>query len=452
MIGIHKSKIIILNSFTHSTIQPFNHSNPMHLLNKLLNPRLLRFILPVSGVAIISRTFTEFSFIYYALPLLLVWFIGAAWKYFSDKEFKILVILILISGSWNALTSAWSGYPLISLSRAGYFVLLSLGMTSAGFLSMKERNNSPGVFLLPANLVVIGLCLFSFMTDIPDDTWTGGHGKGFMSFAGHQNLLASAILFTVPSSVYFFLVQKAPAKFLSRSTLTNFLSVLFLLMNILFLIMTYSRASLACYVIMIMLFGIFLFKWKAAAAYIIVAGALAALFFYDQPFRESAEKALLKDFPTILFSREILVEPSYHAALKGGSVGLGYGISDPEIILEGITGSRYIGGRYIREKGNSVLALTEETGFIGLILFAAPVIFVIKKFFSSRKANEDSAAEKAQTQLSPALINSFLFSVIIALIIHAQFEAWWVGPGSVQLPLFFIYLGALAAPREPASA
>ncbi len=419
----------------------------MKLIDKISRPEILKYALPVSGLIIISRTFPEFSAVYYALPLFLLWFIAAAWKYISVKEFRMLMILIGAGGIWTVLTSIWSGYPLVSLTRGGYFILLSIGMTAGGYLFMKNKSSSPGGFLLPANIAVIALCLFSFLTDIPADTWTGGHGKGFMSFAGHQNLLASALLFTVPSAVYFFLAQKTPSKAASGETLNNLLAVFLLLLNIFFIIITYSRASLLSYVVMILLFGIFLFKWKAVTAYILFALFLTALFFLDASFRESSEKALLKEFPNLLFSREILVEPSYRAALKGGAAGFGYGISDPEIILSGMTGT-YIDGRYIREKGNSVLALVEETGIIGLVLFLIPIIYVLKNFVSTRKRIENDILKKTDAHLSPAPVNAFLFSVITALIIHAQFEAWWVGPGSIQLPLFFVYLGALAAPKE----
>lgn len=37
--------------------------------------------------------------------------------------------------------------------------------------------------------------------------------------------------------------------------------------------------------------------------------------------------------------------------------------------------------------------------------------------------------------------HAIILSALFAFILHAQFEAWWVGVGSVQLPLFFIYLG-----------
>ncbi len=66
-------------------------------------------------------------------------------------------------------------------------------------------------------------------------------------------------------------------------------------------------------------------------------------------------------------------EPSYKAAQEGGLVGLGYGISHPEI-RSGEYSDHFENGRLIREKGNSSLALIEEAGLIGLVLFILPMI------------------------------------------------------------------------------
>ena len=78
---------------------------------------------------------------------------------------------------------------------------------------------------------------------------------------------------------------------------------------------------------------------------------------------------LRKDGGSILSRRMILWEPSFEAAKIGGAAGLGYGISAPNIKISELTGSYYENGRYVREKGNSVLALIEEVGIVGLAAF-----------------------------------------------------------------------------------
>jgi hypothetical protein len=128
-------------------------------------------------------------------------------------------------------------------------------------------------------------------------------------------------------------------------------------------------------------------------------------------------------------------EPSYNAALNGGLTGLGYGISDPHILFPG-SGSHYEGERYVREKGNSVLALIEETGMIGLLLFVIPIGYVL----ISQKSDLAIRDQNSGVRYQSAIIKS----VLIALVVHAQFEAWWVGVGSIHLPLFYFYLGTAA--------
>jgi len=91
----------------------------------------------------------------------------------------------------------------------------------------------------------------------------------------------------------------------------------------------------------------------------------------------------------------------------------------------------------IREKGNSSLALIEEAGIVGLILFILPLIYVFTKF---RIYNVKFRMNENKNQNYTFYI---LHSTLFAFLLHSQFEAWWVGVGSVQLPLFLIYIGLL---------
>ncbi|OQY70208.1 MAG: hypothetical protein B6D44_16285, partial [Ignavibacteriales bacterium UTCHB2] len=100
-------------------------------------------------------------------------------------------LLFLIPGIWFLLTALWSSYPIISAERAFYFILLSAGCLAAGNLWLRYSSEGILDFLLPANIIVVLVCLFSLITNIPSDSWSGGNGKGFMGFFGQQNLLAS---------------------------------------------------------------------------------------------------------------------------------------------------------------------------------------------------------------------------------------------------------------------
>jgi O-antigen ligase len=407
---------------------------------------LIKYLPSILCIAIMSRAFPAFTFLYYIVPFLLLGFIMLAFgDILCNKSLKLFLILNSAFFIWTLITSIWSGYPLITLYRSFYYFLLSTGSVCTGFLLMKLNKERPFGFLLPANILVLFLSCFSLLSNIPEDAWTGGHGKGFMGFTGHQNTLASVILFTLPSVLFSFKSKinimfrkdyEQKKIFIPVKWIAFLISALLLSLNVLFLMLTYSRAAMLSFLIIIISYFILIYKWKAVLVSVLFVVIGGTLFLFNSQFREASEKLLLKRFPSLFFSREILIKPSYDAALKGGLTGLGYGISDPNIKVPG-TGGYYENGRYVREKGNSILALIEETGIIGFLIFIIPIIYALKLLI-----NNHSTFKKLNNSTIQQYSNSvFLFSVLIALILHAQFEAWWVGVGSTELPVFYILLG-----------
>ncbi|MDO8549600.1 MAG: hypothetical protein Q7S39_05545, partial [Ignavibacteria bacterium] len=171
------------------------------MINKLKEPKFHNIIIPLSAAAIISRAFPTFSYFYYLLPLLFLLILFSGYEFvLKDKALRNILILLFLFGLWSAATALWSDYPLVSISRSGYFIFISLGAILGGYL-WQQIDSCSLSFLLPANLIIVSLSLFSLITNIPADSWSGGNGKGFMGFAGHQNTLASAILFTLPATI-----------------------------------------------------------------------------------------------------------------------------------------------------------------------------------------------------------------------------------------------------------
>jgi len=314
---------------------------------------------------------------------------------------------------------------------------------SAGILWQRYSGKGIFDFLLPANIFVVLLCLFSVITNIPSDSWTGGHGKGFIGFFGHQNLLASVILFTLPG-VIFKLRSKAGVNSNQSSVNRNHNSnthyflltthYLLLTANLLLLTLTYSRSAILSLIFGMIVFLILNKSWKIISYSFIIAAVLAFIIYFTPSLNQLADKIIKKDFPEVYSSRIWMWEPSYRAALEGGLIGLGYGISHPEI-RSGEYSDRFENGRLIREKGNSSLALVEEAGLIGLILFLIPIFYILLRVISGK--------------VSLLATNySLLTAALAAFLLHSQFEAWWVGVGSVQLPLFFIYTGLLTGYQQ----
>ncbi len=397
---------------------------------KILNPeKLIKYTVPVFVLAIVSRSIEEMSFIYYAVPVMCVLFIvlmfytlsakssvqssmsnshsgeddqmktrpesdtidseqvgmtgsrQAGVTHFRRTSFAGMTwLLFLIPGIWFLLTALWSSYPLVSATRALYFILISTGSISAGMLWIRYSGKNIFDLFLPANIIVVLICLFSLVLNIPLDSWTGGHGKGFMGFFGHQNLLASVLLFTIPAVSLRLVRQVNSKKHLSLKANSLRLTSYFLLLasNLILLTLTYSRASILSLVFGTIVFLILNKNWKFLSYSIIVLAMVTLIIYLTPAFNNFVDKIIKKDFPEVYSSRMWMWEPSYKAALEGGLVGLGYGISHPEI-RSGEHSDHFEEGRLIREKGNSTLAIIEEAGLIGLILFLLPIIYVVNE-------------------------------------------------------------------------
>jgi len=428
--------------------------------------KLVKYSLPVFVIAIISRAIEEISFFYYVVPVMCVVYIAYSLWDVKSQRLKVkgqnnsnldlpsslfhpsslmlrrtglLSLLFLLPGIWFLLTSLWSSYPIISAERALYFILLSGGCLAAGNLWFRYSTKGILDFLLPANIIVVFICLISLFTNIPSDSWVGGNGKGFMGVFGHQNLLASIILLTIPA------VFSVNIKDQSKKLKVFFVPLsarlasggILLSLNLLLLALTYSRAS-----ILSLLFGVIIYlvlnkKWKIIFYTFSVSALLAVVIYITPSLNNFTENIINKEYPELYSSRMWMWEPSYRAAMDGGLFGLGYGISDPYEKVGG-AGDHFEGERFVREKGNSTLALIEETGFIGLLLFLIPIALLLKHGCMYARVHDKNSHAGMQT-CKPLI----LLASLAAFLLHAQFEAWWVGVGSVQLPFFFIYIGLM---------
>lgn len=412
------------------------------------NPYIRLFIqysLPLMVIGIISRVFPFFDFLYYLVPVILSIYILLALLLKLHKQLNINLILIVFSFPlYCIITVLWSLYPQITLLRSIYLIFMYAGILSAVFL-YKNFFSEKGIgFLAPANLLIIAFSLFSLITNIPANSWTGGNGIGFIGFAGHQNTLAAALLFTLPGIIALGIGHSAKSQapgviniptvelphFLTVRILRLASFVLLLACNILLLFLTYSRASILALAVGIITYLLIAKSKKILLMLFSLTAVILVLYIASSPINHAINQYLNKDGGSLLGRRMILWEPSLEAAKSGGVIGFGYGVSAPDIKTPILTGSHYENGRYIREKGNSVLAMIEETGIIGLLLFLLPVFYIALKLFRS----PNSLFTDHRKLITAALA---------AMLVHAQFEGWWVGVGSVSLPLFLIILFTL---------
>lgn len=380
----------------------------------IISGRIIRNnLLSIAIFLVVTRAFIEVNLLYYLFPILCATLIFFSIKYFKGLNKNLIYVSLF--PLYCLLSSIWSLDSYWSLKRSIYLIIIFWGL----LVLLIVYNQSKDFFksFLPANLFILGLSLFSLIFQIPADRWTGGNSMGFKGFSLHQNTLASLIVFTLPG--LFFILQKS-----NKKSYSNLLFISLMLINIFILLITYSRASILAFFITLLFY--ILLKDFSYLKYILT-GILFLVFLYFLPskFHDTINTLALKNGNNIFDRRLELWEASFKAAKLGGLFGLGYGISSPQINIS--QGNFRDDGKYIREKGNSILGLIEEVGILGFLFFITPLLLIVKNIILLYKKKE----------------NLLIIATILGMIIHAQFEAWWVGPGSVQYPLYLTYTNYL---------
>jgi len=319
---------------------------------------------------------------------------------------------------------------MMTFQRALYFLLLYAGIFAINILTQNWQLKIFVKILLAANIFLIIISIITYVFSNQLYVWTdGGYWSGFKSLYGHSNVYASALLFTLVGVMPYFLeresqniLQKYNHGIMNKIGTLFYPSVLVGL-NIFFILISYSRNSIVS-----LGFGTFIFLlaqkyFKLVYSILILLFIITTIYFSNESFRNTLLQYLEKGSGNFFAHRTVLFEPSLEAAKLGGIFGLGLGVSAPNIRVE----RPYQVDEpeiFIREKGNSTLAIIEETGLIGLILFLIPVLLIFKNI-SVMNLN----------------FNQFLFLPIFAtLLLHSQFESWWVWVGSPELQIYLLIM------------
>lgn len=376
---------------------------------------------------------------------------------FLNNKFTLLFSLFVV---WIFLTSLWSFYPTVTFQRAIVYLGILIITAFITFIWYHCNRNYFGHFLL-LNIIIVMISFISLLFNYPNDLWNRNNIEGFHSIFTHKNTYASIILFTLPGIIEKLFIPKNRYNFVTLSLVT-----LLLITDYSLLFLSNSRASFVSSLIIMMPILFLLSFKKYIMPMLLLFFLLFILVFSLSKEVRSTMSSYFNRGTNLFASRSELFVSSLDAAKEGGFIGIGFGISHPDI-KNNANGSHYDNGRYIREKGNSILALIEEVGIIGLILFLAPIVLVfiqmLKLFVKhlQKKTIDDSITTK---QFNNKLIscltlffdntsqllvkqnylrNFFHISVIVTLIaflFHSNFEAWMVGISSVQMILFLSFL------------
>jgi hypothetical protein len=353
----------------------------------------------------------------------------------------ILLLLVLIRGEirglfvwkasillwayvlWCAFTIAWSELPELSTLKVAALIMLVIAFVGAG-QAWSYRNPTLG-YMLP----IVVLTLFAGFFDRGAGEQAGSI-EIYSGLAGNSNYLGAIAAMSFPYGLWRAYSSGRKGKgFLVWSGVTA------MLVGVLWL--AGSRAAMLCTLAIVLGFVAALKPGKRIMI-VGVAGVLGLGAVIAVPAVKSSlyERFIVKgnteDTGGALASRQEVWAESYEQALKGGVLGGGYGVtigggdySFSELGLSAVG--------YGREKGNTQLAVWEETGLVGLGLYALLVVAVILELGGGFSRLRD---QEAKVKLG------LLLGAIMGFLVQSCFEAWWVAPGSAESAYFWATLGA----------
>ena len=344
-------------------------------------------------------------------------------RYFDVK----LGLILFIYFGWCLLTTGWATVPLLSFIKSSTFVLITLTLIFAGIEWMKANSwsNSLNYLWMLSLIALISAFLGHRSLSVADYY----HGLTIGS-----NMFGETMFFIFP----FFLwkTYKAEKKIKRIGWLILSLSVFY------FVFLSMSRSSILAVNIILLVFFLSLKLNKkimfCIASIFIISGIIlinpSVLIQAIEVSKSYILKGSGQDFSRIFRSRDLAWKLSYEGALEGGWTGLGFGMRwdwDEDIDVYNSLLSALKNGR---EKGNSQLAVVEETGLFGFILYLVFNIYIISKFIK--------IYIEVKNQEQKVLIGIFA-SIFVGLIAISVFEGWWDAPCSPETIYFWILVGII---------
>jgi O-antigen ligase len=321
---------------------------------------------------------------------------------------------------WCACTTLWSESPQLSLMKS-----LALAVTLPAFFgagsawTFNSERSAPFGFLLP----IVVLALFAGLFD-RGAAIQGGTIQTYQGLTGNPNYLGGIVAMAFPYAIW--------QAYITRATGTRYL-LAYGVLAALAIVLWYagSRASMLAVLMTLVGFILALGRAKRTIAFSLIllsiGVAVAVPAIQTSVYERFVVKGNVETGDALYTRREVWAE-SYELAKQGGITGAGYSVS--------IGGGDFAGGLtvvgYGREKGNSQLAIWEETGLVGLALFALLILMIISDLGSNIFKIKD-AQRRVELGLSAGAIVGFT--------VHSVFEAWWGSPGAPEFAFFWSMVG-----------
>lgn len=339
---------------------------------------------------------------------------------------------VLVYDVWGLMTVAWSEVPQISLAKSLVFIWVTTTMLIAGYSwVMRHDQKHTCDFLWLFSVFALSASLMGQREEMGDTgSFVYAGLTGNPNFLGFVLAVASAWLMW---RVY--LVRRQ-----SRRLFALYVGLLTL--DLYFLFLSHSRASMLIFIVVSLSLFLVLGKLRKWLPYVLIFSTLFVMAYNFSPavqnfviqYTFKSNLGVLEEAGSgVWYSREEIWEASYELALLGGTFGGGYGVTIGED-FHGEIGSTISSGKYGREQGNSQLAIIEQTGLIGFGLYIILIAGIFWVFASGLRV--------ARNEVDRVAIG-LLGGAIIGILVQSILEAWWVAPGAPESAAFWMLLGAL---------
>ncbi|HEU5402768.1 MAG TPA: O-antigen ligase family protein [Terriglobales bacterium] len=340
-----------------------------------------------------------------------------------------LLVAIYVFLTYSFVTIFWTENLLLSFAKWVLYASLAFSLLLSGvIIGQGSKGENP---FGPLKWGFIPMVLTSCYALIRGIGWVENN---FRAYSGNSNALGASLMLTSPWLIYELKRSRGAPAWRRRLLYLLAAGMIAVTME------THSRAAL------VSLFVVVLISSRqttttgrmqivyAISSILVLTYALSGSSLFDRFYYTFVQK----NRSQIFASRGEQMDDSWQAAKEGGVFGAGFGVS--------IGVSRYWDANTTfsaasREKGNSTLAIVEETGLVGLFFYS---VILLTLFLHFRRASHTNDPE----QRFIALLGLGYFA---AALLHGQFEAWFLSFGpdvSVYWGTLGLAIGALS--REPA--
>jgi len=348
------------------------------------------------------------------------------WLRNSWRSYGTIPIVAYLA--WTLMTGFWSAVPQLTIMKGIAAVLSLTALYHGGIIWARSRPLFNAFdFILPIFLVVLVGSIAGLQD--PDAYDSGRRQTMYRGLFSHQNTLGVMIAICITWPLW--------QAYTSRhSPIRTGFWLTFTLLLMYALVLTHARSA------MLMAASTCLGAIQATGPRLrsqilscIGAVLLCVAIISPSTLTDAVYKTIYKwDDNNVLSSRADPWRKSQIGAEAGGLTGLGFGVSlGYDTFAGGVTA---IG--YGREKGNSQLAIAEELGLIGLVLYAAIILSI------GRTVLEVYRRARSREQRALA---GLLGGTLAGLVAQSCLEGWWTSPGSVEFAFFWVIAGVMSGQR-----